>query len=70
MRFLHTSEAEIEPGVTVSEVVVIEAHEMQNGGVEVANMDGIHGGAETDLVGAAVDDAALHACSGCSICFA
>src|SRR5437899_8793831 len=49
--------------VEVGEVKVIEAHEVQDGGVEVVDMIGLVDGAEADFVGGA-DDAGFYAAAG------
>src|SRR5687767_14890924 len=57
-------EAEVAAGVAVGEFLVVEAEEVENGRVQVVDMDGILGGFETELVGGAVDGAAFDAAAG------
>ena len=57
-------EAEVAAVVEVSEAFVIEAEEVQNGGVEIVGVHGVDAGFETDLIGGAVGDAAFHAAAG------
>jgi hypothetical protein len=56
--FLDTCEAVVEAGVAVGELVVIEAEQVQDGGVEIADVDGIFGGGEAKLIRGTVDVAA------------
>ena len=57
-------EAEVAAVVEVSEAFVIEAEEVQDGGVEIVGVHGVDNGFETDLIGGAVGDAAFHAATG------
>jgi hypothetical protein len=57
-------QAEVEAGVAVGEAFVIEAHQVQDRGVEVAHVDRLVDGIHADLVGRAVDDASASRPSG------
>ena len=57
-------EAEVAAGVAVGEAFVIEAEEVEDGGVEVVDVDGVHGGAEAEFVGGSVGGAAFGAAAG------
>ena len=57
-------EAEAAAVVGVGELFVVEAEEVQDGGVEVVDVDLIDGGLVADLVGFAVADAAFDAAAG------
>ena len=48
---MHIGQAEIPALVAVGQLFVIEAEEMQNGGVQVVHMDGIFLDTPADLVG-------------------
>lgn len=61
---LDISESIIAARVAVGQLFVIEAHEVQDCGVEVVNVDGLVLGAETDVVGGSVNDTRLHAGTG------
>ena len=51
-------------GVAVGEFFVVEAHQMQEGGVEVVNVDAVLHGLGTVIVGQAVSVAAADAATG------
>ena len=57
-------EAEVAAGVAVSEFFVVEAEQVQNGGVEVVDVDYFFDGFEAEFVGGAVDVAAFDAAAG------
>ena len=57
-------EAEVATGVAVGELFVIEAEEVEDGGVEVVDAGGVLGGAEAEVVGGSVDGAAADAAAG------
>ena len=50
--------------MSVSESFVVEAHEMQNGGMEVMDMDFVGLSAHAMFVGGAVDGTAFDSCPG------
>ena len=56
-------EAEIAAAVAVGEAFVVEAEQVQHGGVEVVDVDGVVLGAEAEVVGGSVGDAAFDAAS-------
>ena len=58
---LDVGEAEVAAGVAVGEFFVIETEEMEDGGVEVVDVDAVLGGLESEVVGGAVDVAAFDA---------
>src|SRR5262245_36622767 len=51
-------------GVAVGEALVIDAHQMKDGGVQVVNVDLVANGVPAKLVCGAVGDAALDAAAG------
>ena len=57
-------QAEIAAGVAVRELLVVEAHEMQDRGVQVVDVDAVFDGFEAELVGRAVDVSAADAAAG------
>jgi len=56
-------EAVVAAGVVEGEAFVIEAHEVEDGGVEVVDVDAIGGDADPVFVGLAVGDAGFDACA-------
>lgn len=61
---MHICQAEISALEAVGEAFVVEAHEVQDRGVEVVDMDFTGVDAEAEFVGAAVDVAGLDAATG------
>ncbi len=61
---LDVRESVVPARVAVGQLLVIEAHEMQNGGVEVVNVNGPIDGAEADVVAGAVNHARFYAGAG------
>ena len=61
---MHIGEAEVTASVAVSEAFVVNAQEMENGGVQVVNVDAIVDGAEAEVIAGAVGHAALDAAAG------
>ncbi len=57
-------EAEVTSGVAEGEAFVVEAEEVEDGGVEVMDVDGVNGGLEAEVIGGAVDGAAFDAATG------
>ena len=55
---------EVAAGVAVGELLVVEAQEVQNRGVQVVDVDAVLDGLEAEVVGRAVDVAAAHAAAG------
>src|SRR5258708_4099836 len=60
---LHIGQAEVAATVAIRQPFVVEAHEVQDGGVQVVDADALVHGAMADLVGGAVAGAALRAAS-------
>lgn len=54
-------EAEIASGEAVCEPGVVEAEELEDGGMEVMDVNGFVDGGEAEVIGCAVDITALHA---------
>ena len=50
--------------MAVGEPLVVEAEEVQDGGVQVVDVDAVFGGGDAVVVGGAVDEAALDAAAG------
>ena len=61
---VHVGQAEVPAGVAVGELLVIEAHELEDGRLQVVNMDLVLDGLEAKLVGGADRLAALDAAAG------
>ena len=57
-------QAEVAAGVAVGEFFVVEAEELEHGGVEVVDVDTVLDGLESEFVGGAVDVSAFNAASG------
>ena len=45
----------------IGELFVIDSEEVEEGGVEIVNVDGVFDGVKADVVGLAVGDAGFHA---------
>ena len=58
------SEAEVPARVAVGEVLVIDSHEVENGRVEVVDVDFVLHGGEAKFVGGAVGHASFDSPSG------
>ena len=61
---VHVGQSEVTALVAVREAEMIEADQMQDGGVQVVDVDFLFHGGAAELVGGAVDDAALDAAAG------
>ena len=61
---MDVGEAEVAPTVSIGEFFVIEAQEMEHGGVEVVDVDFVFHGGEAEVVGRSVDVTALDTASG------
>ena len=61
---MDVGQAEVAAGVAVGEGLVVEAEEVEDRGVEVVDVDLVLDGLEAELVGGAVDVAALDAAAG------
>ena len=48
-------QAEVAAGVAISELLVVEAHQVQDRGVQIVDMNRLLGGFEAELVGGAVN---------------
>ena len=57
-------QAEVATGVAIGQPGMVEAEQVQDGGVEVVDVDGAFDGAVAELVGGTVDVAAFHAAAG------
>jgi hypothetical protein len=51
---MHVSQTIITPGGVIGELFVVDAEEMQDGGMQVVDVDFVLGGFETELVGFAI----------------
>ena len=60
----HIGQAEIAAGVAVGQLLVVDAQQVQHGGVQVVNRDAVLDGLEAELVGGAVGQAAFDAAAG------
>jgi len=61
---LHVGQPEIAAGVVVGQLFVIEAEQLQHGGMEIVDVDGLVHGLKAELVGRAEDGAALDPAAG------
>src|SRR5712672_717611 len=61
---MHIREAEVAALGAVDELGVIEAKQVQDGGVQVVDVDGILDGVEAELIAPAQREPALHAAAG------
>ena len=61
---MHVGQAEVAAGVAVGELFVVEAQQVQDRGVQVVDVDLVLDRLEAELVGRAVDVAALDAAAG------
>ncbi len=52
---MHVGQAEIAAAVAIRQPLVVEAHEVQNGGVQVVDVDAVLDGCDAEFVGGAVD---------------
>src|SRR5947209_1159926 len=57
-------QAEVAAGVAVGEPFVVDAHQVQDGGVQIVDVHASLRGGETELVGGAVNVASLDAAAG------
>src|SRR5262245_14116150 len=57
-------EAEVAAGVAIGEALVVEAHELQDGGVQVVNVDGVFGRAEAEFIGRTISLPAFDTAAG------
>ena len=57
-------ETEISPAVAVGQFGVVDAHQIENGGVDVVHVDRLFDGLEAEVVGGSVDGAALDRSAG------
>ena len=60
---MHVGQAEVAAGVAVGQLGVIEAQQVQHGGVQVVEVDFVFDGVVAVVIGLAVADAGLHAAS-------
>ena len=58
---VHVGQAKIATGVAVGELFVVEAEQVQEGGVEIVNVHAVVGGEITEFIGGAMDNARSHA---------
>ncbi len=56
---MHVGQAEVAAGVAVGEAFVVEAHLVQQCGVEVVDVDSVLDGSRAEVIGAAVGQAPL-----------
>src|SRR6516165_10125291 len=61
---MDVGQAEIAPAVAESQPFMVETHQVQDGGMQVVVVDAVFDGAVAELVGGAVDMAALDAAAG------
>ena len=57
---MHVGQPEIPAGVAVRQSLVVEAHQVQDGRVQVVDMHGIFNRLETEVIRGAVDQATFH----------
>jgi hypothetical protein len=56
---VHVGQAEVAAGVTIRELLVVEAHEIEQGGVQVVDVNLVFDDLEAEVVGGAVDVASF-----------
>src|SRR5262245_7037477 len=61
---VHVGQPEIAATVAVCEPFVVEAHEVQDGGVQIVDVRSVFDGRVAEFIGGAVDVAALHPAAG------
>jgi len=61
---VHVGETEVPSCVAVSELFVVESHDVQDGGMEVVDVDQVFHNVVTDVVGFAVNHAAAYISAG------
>src|SRR2546430_9343765 len=61
---VHVREPEVASGITISEALVVNAKKMKNGGVKVVNVHRVLDDVHPQLVGGAINHAALYAAAG------
>src|SRR5262245_48152898 len=61
---MHIGQPEVAAAVAEGELLVVEADEVEDGGVEVVDVDAVFDGLVAEFVGGAVDVAALDAAAG------
>ena len=61
---MNVGESEISSGIAVGELFMIEAEKMQDGGVQIMDVNFLLHGGETELIGGSISHAALHAAPG------
>lgn len=61
---MHIRQAALDAVVVVAELFVVEAEQMQRGGVKIVAVGGVFGGFEAEVVGGAVSSASLDATTG------
>ena len=64
VRFLHAGQLVVQAAVEVRQPAVVQAHQVQDGGVQVADVAAVDDGLVAELVGLAVAGAALDAAAG------
>jgi hypothetical protein len=64
MRFFHAGELCVEPAEGIGELLMVDAQDVEHRGVEVTKVHRVFGDVVTEVVGAAVLDAGLHARAG------
>jgi hypothetical protein len=57
---MDVGQAEIPACVVVSKPLVIEAEEVENGGMKIVNVNGIFDSLETEFIGSPINLAAFH----------
>src|SRR5262249_6117572 len=61
---MHVGEAEVAPAVAERQLLVVDAHQVQDRRVQVMDVDAVLYGVDAQLVGGAVGQAALDAAAG------
>ena len=57
-------QAEVATAVSIGELLVVEPHQVQNGGMEIVYMHGVLGGGTAELVRRTIGKTRLHAAAG------
>ena len=56
---MHVGQAEVAAAVAVGEAGMVQAHQVQDGGVQVVDVHAVFDGVEAELVGRAIDQCRL-----------
>ena len=61
---MHVCQSKVAARITISHPLMVVAHEMQDRGVKITNVDWIDVGTQADFVGGSVNDSRFHSATG------